>query len=154
MKATKRSWNVTTHIVWPLICFAAGISISVSMLGGLDRNQNSQNQDPRLVDMMGRVNDLELTVKDLEDQLASAKMLSNRLEAEAGKATPCQEPEIDGAANKEAEEEWKQLVDGKTAGETAVMWSKVGKWQSTQLEPLSFLNKYDIGFVVTICVFL
>jgi len=61
-------------------------------------------------------------------------------------------PAKDWASETEEEAKWGREVAAKGdkgGGQAAVKWSPVGrKWQATELEPVSFMNKFDIGLPI------
>jgi len=157
-KSGKRSWSITTHVIWPLICFALGLMVSAAMSKGCD-DHSSGTEAARLVELMGRTNDLERTISDLERQLSESQhelesshreLESTRQQlveakAKAGLAGSVEEsPKEDWMKEVAEEAAWAEKV--KAQGASGAKWSKVDKWQTTALEPMSFLQKFDIGY--------
>jgi len=122
----------------------------------------------RLVELMGRVNDFENTVSDLEHQLSSAKEdkgkcegslhstkrklsdVETKLAASVAVVAPTSEEEENSIAIEIAEEgAWAAGLSSGSGGGEAVKWSKLGKlWQTTELEPSSFSKAFDIGLPI------
>ena len=172
MKKGQKKWSIATHVIVPLVCFAAGLFLSASLtLGsssGLAQSDVSA-QGVRLMECLGLNNDLENIKADVDRRLGALTQELERAQAELRAAKASKAAAREAAArslsasssheelvvnwDKETEEEgaWAKRVavqsPGKAAGD-ALQWSKFGKWQAAPLEPLSFSTRFDIGLPI------
>ena len=162
-KGQKRTWSITTHFIVPLFCFALGLMVSTATMGSHDHGDPSATApgtQMRLVELMGQVNDLESTNSDLERRLADAQQARDHLESEltdtkAQLKTAKAEAKnaVQSVGSADAKEDWSKEVEEEAAwaaqvklqGKSAAQWSKLGKFSTASLEPLSFLKEFDIG---------
>lgn len=149
--------------------------VSMSMIGFHHAESviEAPGSQTRLVELMGRVNDLENTVSDLERQLSSASEASDKCEgslhaaarklgvaesnlaaAEAAAAASGskEKEDADSSMDKEIAEEqaWAAAVSSSSSGAGGggknAKWSKLGShWQTAELEPMVFSKVFDIG---------
>ena len=163
MKKPKAKFSLISHVIWPLIGFAAGIMVAAALGVSPESTPSAApGTQQRLVELMGRVNDLENTVSDLERQLRDSQAERELLAAEVTHTREQLEEATERVAAAVAEkgeggavkEDWSKEVEEEAAwaaqvaksGHGAVKWSKLGRsWQTTDLEPLSFMKKFDIG---------
>jgi uncharacterized coiled-coil protein SlyX len=150
-------WNITNHFISPLLFFALGMMVASTMKGIVDHESVSAapGTQTRLVELMGEVNDLEITVSDLKRQLAEKENKCDKLENDLSRTRDdlAKAQQSQGAASA-VEENWDKEVEAESAyiksiADTQgknVKWSKIGNWQMTDLEPLTFINKFDIGY--------
>jgi len=88
-KVKGKGLNVVSHVIVPLICFAAGLMLAATFTHGGQGNMaqsDSSAQGVRLMECMGQTNDLENLKVDLEHQLANAQRERDELHEQVERA--------------------------------------------------------------------
>jgi len=88
-KVKGKGWNVVSHIIVPLICFAAGLMLAATFTHSGQGNMaqsDASAQGVRLMECLGQTNDLENLKVDLEHQLANAQRERDELHEEVERA--------------------------------------------------------------------
>lgn len=151
-------WNITNHFISPLLFFALGLMVASTMNGSVVHESvtAAPGTQTRLVELMGEVNENEMTISDLRRQLTEQESKCDKLDHELSKtqdelakAQESQSVATPGEENWEKEIEQEAAYTKSIAGAQGknVKWNKVGNWQMTDIEPLSFVKKFDVGYV-------
>lgn len=151
-------WNITNHFISPLLFFALGLMVASTMNGSAQHESvtAAPGTQTRLVELMGEINDNEMTISDLKRQLTEQESKCDKLDHElsrtqdelvkAQQAQSAASP-VEENWDKEVLEEEKYSKSIAGAQGKNVKWNKVGNWQMTDIEPLSFVKKFDVGCV-------